>query len=59
MPTGAQLFAGIRMGWWYAIALVLLLIIAQESPRIGGWLLIVVVLGMLYAGQQREDRGVL
>lgn len=33
---------------WYAMGLILLLIIAQVSPRLGGWLLIVIVMGLLY-----------
>lgn len=37
------------------MAIVLLLIIANVDPKLGGWLLIVVVMGMLYAAHTRKD----
>jgi len=43
-----QIGGAISEWWWFGIGLVLLLIIAQVSPRIGGWLLIIVVMGLLY-----------
>jgi len=39
--------------WWVGIAIILLLIIANVDPKLGGWLLIVVVMGMIYAAHAR------
>lgn len=40
---------------WVGMAIVLLLVIANVAPKLGGWLLIVVVMGMLYAAHGRND----
>lgn len=37
------------------MAIILLLIIANVDGRLGGWLLIVVVMGMIYAAHTRKD----
>jgi hypothetical protein len=37
------------------MAIILLLIIANVDARVGGWLLIVVVMGMIYAAHKRTD----
>jgi hypothetical protein len=38
---------------WFGIGLVLLLIIAQTDPQIGGWLLIVITMGLVYNAHQK------
>lgn len=40
---------------WVGMAIILLLIIANVDGRLGGWLLIVVVMGMIYAAHTRKD----
>lgn len=45
--------AAISNAWYVGIAIILLLIIANVDPTIGGWLLIVVVMSMVYAAHQR------
>jgi hypothetical protein len=37
---------------WACIAVLLLLIIGQSYPKFGGWLLIVLVMGMLYRARE-------
>jgi hypothetical protein len=39
---------------WVGMAIILLLVIANVDARIGGWLLIVVVMSMLYAAHDRK-----
>lgn len=38
---------------WVGMAIMVLLIVANVAPKLGGWLLIVVVMGMVYAGHER------
>lgn len=39
---------------WVAVAVSLVLIIAAVNPRLGGWLLIVLVMGMVYGAHKRK-----
>lgn len=47
-------YRGVTQLAWVAVAIMLLLIIAYASPKIGGYLLIVIVLGMIYAAHWRN-----
>lgn len=38
---------------WVAAAITLVLVIAAADSRLGGWLLIVLVMGMVYAAHAR------
>lgn len=40
---------------WVVMAIVLLLVLANIDPAIGGWLLIVVVVSMVFAAHGRTD----
>lgn len=39
---------------WFAIGLILLLIIAQVDEYIGGWLLIITVMGLIWNAYKRD-----
>lgn len=39
---------------WWGIGVVLLLIIAQVNQRLGGWLLLITVLGLLANAHQKR-----
>ena len=44
---------------WVVIAIILLLVIGSADPKVGGWLLVIIVLGMvtLHAKQLTENGG--
>ena len=45
---------GVTQLAWVAVAIMLLIIIAYTDPKVGGWLLIVTVVGMIYAARDRK-----
>ena len=47
-------YAGVTQLAWVSVAIVLLLIIAYADPKVGGYLLILIVMGMVYAAHWRN-----
>ena len=47
-------YAGVTQLAWVSVAIILLLIIAYADPKVGGYLLIVIVIGMVYAAHWRK-----
>lgn len=39
---------------WVAVAITLLLVLAQAAPKYAGWLLVMLVLGMIYQARKRN-----
>lgn len=37
---------------WVMVAILLLLIISSSYPKLGGWLLVMLTMGMVYNGQK-------
>jgi hypothetical protein len=47
--------AGVKTVWWVGMGILLVVLAAQADPKLGGMLLIVIVMGMVWAARERKD----